>query len=57
MTQTYEYWNFIICLKNYLALNCLINKELVKRSVDVSDLPAGIYIIVVDNQHCKFLKK
>ena len=22
-----------------------------------SDLPAGINIIVVDNQHCKFLKK
>ena len=43
--------------KMYNISGLLIHKKLVQGSVDVSDLPAGMYIIVVDHQHCKFLKK
>jgi hypothetical protein len=41
----------------YNISGLLINKELIQGQIDVSDLPKGIYIIVVDNIHCKFLKK
>ena len=43
--------------KMYNISGLLIHKKLVQGSVDVSDLPAGMYMIVVDHQHCKFLKK
>ena len=43
--------------KLYNISGLLINKELIQGQIDVSDLPTGMYIIVVDNQHCKFLKK
>ena len=43
--------------KMYNISGLLINKELIQGQIDVSDLPTGMYIIVVDHQHCKFLKK
>ena len=43
--------------KMYNISGLLINKELIQGQIDVSDLPTGMYIIVVDHQRCKFLKK
>lgn len=43
--------------KMYNINGLLINKKLIQGQIDVSDLPTGMYIIVVDYQHCKFLKK
>lgn len=43
--------------KMYNINGLLINKELIQSQIDVSDLPTGMYIIVVDHQHCNFLKK
>ena len=53
VTYTFPITDF----KMYDINGLLINKELIYGQIDVSDLPTGMYFIVVDNQRCKFLKQ